>query len=106
MVNKYEALLLFHPEVGTDGRRETLDKFAGVINSQGGQIVEEDDWGKRTLAYPIQKVTRGHYVRLEFALEGTAVTELERRIRITDGIMKFLTVKLADNFEPQAEEAA
>jgi len=58
-------------------------------------MLDVDDWGMRDLAYPVKKQFRGHYVRLEFVGPGEMVTELERNIRIADGIFKFLTVKLA-----------
>ena len=55
-----------------------------------------DHWGMRDLAYPVRKQMRGYYVRLEYAAPSTLVAELERIIRITDGIFKFITVRLAD----------
>ncbi len=64
-----------------------------------------DQWGMRDLAYPVRKQMRGFYVRLEYAAPSQLVAELERIIRITDGIFKFMTVKLADAVET-AEEVA
>ena len=60
-----------------------------------------DEWGMRELAYPVQKKTRGHYTRFEFAAPAPAIAEFERIVRITDGIMKFVTVKLADKYVPE-----
>lgn len=90
----YETLLLLSPEIGEDGRKEILDKLTGVITGANGEVAELDDWGMRTLAYPVEKQTRGYYVRLVYSGPGPLVAELERNIRITDGIFKFLTVKL------------
>lgn len=103
-MRKYETLLLLSPELTADDRKGVLDTLTGVIDREGGKMIEVDDWGMRDLAYPVQKVMRGFYIRLVFGLEGAAVAELERIIRITDGIFKFVTVKLADTVEE--EEAA
>lgn len=91
----YETLLLLSPELGDENRKEILDKFTGIIADQGGEMTETDEWGMRTLAYPVQKQSRGYYVRLVFDAPGKLIAELERHIRITDGIFKFITVKQA-----------
>jgi small subunit ribosomal protein S6 len=104
MHRKFETLLLFSPDVGSEDRQQVLDDLNRVVNEYSGQVVEVDDWGKRTLAYPVQKHTRGHYVRLVYGALGSVVAELERRIRIADSVLKFMTVKLAEEFQP-AEEA-
>ena len=95
MANNYETLVLLSPELAEDNRKEILDNLTGIVEREGGKMVETDDWGMRQLAYPVQKQTRGHYVRLVFEAPGALVAELERNIRITDGIFKFMTVKLA-----------
>lgn len=95
----YETLLLLSPELGSEGSKEVMEVLTGIIQRDGGQIVENDDWGMKELAYPVRKQTRGHYVRLEYSLPPDKVSEFERNIRNADGIFKFLTVKL----EPKAE---
>ena len=104
MVYPYETLLLISPEMEEDGRKEVIENLTGLIEREGGSMVEIDDWGLRTLAYPVQKQSRGYYVRLVYDAPGAMITELERIIRITDGIYKFLTVKLSD--KPVAQTAA
>ncbi len=95
MANNYETLVLLSPELAEEDRRGLLDGLTGIIEREGGKMVETDDWGMRQLAYPVRKQTRGYYVRLVFEAPGALVAELERNIRITDGIFKFMTVKLA-----------
>jgi small subunit ribosomal protein S6 len=97
MKHKYETLLLFDPELSVENRKEIQDNLAAVIDRDGGRVLEVDEWGMRDLAYPVRKVSRGFYTRLEFVLGAEFTAELERNIRIADGIFKFLTVKLADN---------
>lgn len=91
----YETLMLLSPELGEENRKEILEKMTGIIAAQGGELTETDEWGMRTLAYPVRKQTRGFYVRLVFNAPGALIAELERNIRITDGIFKFITVKQA-----------
>lgn len=90
----YETLLLLSPELGEEGRKEIMEKLTNVISSESGEIAEVDEWGMRTLSYPVEKQSRGYYIRLVYSGPGPLVAELERNIRITDGIYKFLTVKL------------
>ncbi len=102
-MRKFETLLLLSPELTSEVREGLVATFSGIIEREGGKEVIVDVWGMRDLAYPVQKHMRGYYVRLEYLAPPTAIAELERNIRITDGIYKFVTVKLADNV---AEEVA
>ena len=97
MRNRYEILLLFNPELGSEGRQELLDTLSSIIAGDGGEIHTVDDWGSRELAYPVKKHTRGVYVRLEFTVSAQIVAELERNIRISDGVFKFITVRLDED---------
>lgn len=101
-MRKFETLLLLSPELATDAREALLGTFTGVIEREQGQIATADHWGMRDLAYPVEKQMRGYYVRLEYFAPANAVTELERIIRISDGVFKFITVKLADAVEEVA----
>lgn len=103
-MRKFETLLLLSPELTSDTRNGILESFKAVIEREGGKMQAEDHWGMRDLAYPVNKQMRGYYVRFEYAAPGALVAELERNIRITEGVFKFLTVKLRD--EAGEEEAA
>ncbi|HMM37222.1 MULTISPECIES: 30S ribosomal protein S6 [Desulfovibrio] len=96
MSQTYETLVLLSPELAEENRKTLIDNLSAIVDREGGKVNVVDDWGIRTLAYPVQKQTRGYYVRLEYAGPGPLVAELERNIRITDGIFKFVTVRLAD----------
>jgi len=105
-MRKYETLLLLSPELNADSKKELVDGLVAVVTREQGSMLAVDDWGTKDLAYPVRKFVRGQYVRLEFAAPGSAVAELERIVRITDGIFKFVTVKLADKFVPAAPAEA
>jgi len=104
MHGKYETLLLLDPELGNEGSSVLLEKFSGVLEKNGGQIIRNDDWGVKTLAYPVQKQVRGRYIRMEYSLPPAQVSEFERNIRITDGVFKFLTVKLDQAQDKQEQQ--
>lgn len=102
-MRKFETLILLSPELSAESREGILAALTGIIEREGGKMVEVDQWGMRDLAYPVHKLMRGYYVRLVYEAPAPLVAELERNIRITDGIFKFLTVKLAD--EAAGEDA-
>ena len=101
-MRKYETLLLLSPELASDARTALLESLKAVVEREGGKMTAEDHWGMRDLAYPVRKQMRGYYVRLEYAGPSPLVAELERNIRIADGIFKFVSVKLADVAEEEA----
>ena len=101
-MRKFETLLLLSPELSTEARTTLLEGLKGVVEREGGKVLVEDAWGMRDLAYPVKKQMRGFYFRLEYAGPGALVAELERNIRIAEGIFKFVTVKLADAVEEVA----
>ena len=73
-----------------------------AVSSNAPAASRRDHWGMRDLAYPVRKQMRGYFVRLEYVAPGDTVAELERVIRISDGVFKFITVKLADTVEEVA----
>lgn len=98
-MRKFETLLLLSPELAPDAREALLTTFTGVIEREQGKISAVDHWGMRDLAYPVQKQMRGYYVRLEYIAPSPTVAELERNIRISDGVYKFLSIQLAEEAE-------
>jgi small subunit ribosomal protein S6 len=105
MMTRYEELLLLSPELGTEECREIVNNLSAIVEREGGSILTIDDWGVKDTAYPVRKFNRGRYVRMEMSLPGEAVAELERNVRIADGVFKFITVKLADTPVETTEEA-
>ena len=101
-MRQFETLLLLSPELSADSREAIINGLVAVIERDGGQMVEVDQWGMRDLAYPVHKLMRGFYVRLVYNAPPQLVAELERNIRITDGIFKFLTVKIDEKTTEEA----
>jgi small subunit ribosomal protein S6 len=105
MMTRYEELILLSPELGVEECREIVNNFSAIVEREGGSVIKIDDWGVKDTAYPVRKLSRGRYIRMELDLPGSAVTELERNVRITDGVFKFITVRLAETPEAATEEA-
>ncbi len=93
-MNHYETVFIATPVLSDIQAKEVLSKFRGVITENGGQIVNEEDWGLKKLAYPIQKKTTGFYFMIEFTSESGAIVEkLELQYRRDERIIRFLTFK-------------
>ncbi len=94
MLNHYETVFIATPVLSEAQMKEAVEKFRGFITENGGEIVHEESWGLRKLAYPIQKKTTGFYHLLEFKAAGELVDKLETQYRRDERIIRFLTVKL------------
>lgn len=93
-MNNYETVFIVTPVLSDVQLKEVVDKFRGTITENGGQIVSEEDWGLRKLAYPIQKNTTGFYYLLQFTGEGSIVNQLETQYRRDERVIRFLTFKM------------
>jgi small subunit ribosomal protein S6 len=95
MEKRYETVFILTPVLSDDQAKEAAKKFKKTITDLGGKIVNEENWGLKKLAYPIQKKTTGFYHLLEFAGEGQEiVTNLEVAFKRDERILRFLTVAL------------
>jgi small subunit ribosomal protein S6 len=84
----------------------TIENTNTILNNDDGQIISLDKWGVRTLAYLIQKETQGYYVFCDYATEPGNVTEMERRFRIDESVMKYMTIKTSDSIDADGITAA
>ncbi|MBW2477625.1 MAG: 30S ribosomal protein S6 [Deltaproteobacteria bacterium] len=99
----YESIFIVHPEKVEDGLDAVIQKYKDVLSGQGATILKVDNWGTRTLAYPIMKQNQGNYVLVVFEAQSSVIAEYERRMRIDDSIIKFQTVLLEGGYEAPAE---
>lgn len=98
MANRtYEVMYIVNPETAVDKIEKLNDAVAKLIKKEGGEVIRMDDVGKRNLAYPIQKKTEGHYVLFEIEGTGQEIMELERRMRVNDMIMRYITVRVDED---------
>ena len=92
-MNKYELAVILNATLEEDARTEVLERVKVLVERFGGQISDIDEWGKKKLAYEIQKMNEGYYYFIHFEAEPTAPSEIENRIRIMDGVIRFLCVR-------------
>ena len=98
----YETTFITRSELSDDGLKVLHDRLAQVVSGYGGEVVLTEDWGKRKLAYTIQKENRGHYTYLVYSGKGDIVHEIERNLRLHDHVLRFLTVNLEKEFDSAA----
>ena len=92
-MNKYELAVVVNAKIEDDARVATLETVKNYITRFGGTITNVDEWGKRKLAYEVQKMREGFYYFIKFESEATAPAEIEGRLRIMDNVIRFLVVK-------------
>ena len=92
-MNSYELLYIIDNEISDEAKEAVVAKISAVITDNGGTIDGGDKWGTRKLAYPINYTTGGYYVLVNFTAQATLPSELERVMRITDSVVRFLVVK-------------
>jgi len=104
-MRRYESVWVVNGDLPDEEVKSAIDKFSGIISSQGGTLVGVDEWGRRKLAYKIQGTIRGYYVLADFAGSSETVRELERNYRIDDRIIRYLTTKKSDKVNLEALQA-
>ena len=98
----YESIFIINPNISDDETNAIIKKMQDVVAKQGGEMLKFEDWGKKKLAYEIKKQKRGHYVFFQFKGAPAAVAELERTYKMTDNVIKFLTVRLEKELRVKA----
>ncbi|MBW6490882.1 MAG: 30S ribosomal protein S6 [Lentimicrobium sp.] len=93
-MKNYETVFIMTPVLSDEQMKEAVVKFQKLLKDKGAEIVYEDHWGLRKLAYPIQKKTSGFYHLIEFKCEGPLINDLEVAFKRDERILRFLTVAL------------
>lgn len=92
-MSKYELALVVNAKIEDDARMATVEKAKEYVTRFGGTITDVDDWGKKKLAYEIQKMDEGFYYFIHFDAPTDAPGQIEQRVRIMDNVLRFLCVK-------------
>ncbi|MDD4371405.1 MAG: 30S ribosomal protein S6 [Anaerostipes sp.] len=92
-MTKYELALVVNAKIEDDARTEVVEKVKAMITEAGATITNVDEWGKKRLAYEIQKMNEGFYYFIQFDAETAVPTELEAKLRIMEPVLRFLVVK-------------
>ena len=92
-MNKYELTLVVNAKIEDEERLATVEKAKEYITRFGGTITNIDEWGKKRLAYEIQKMKEGYYYFIQFDADTTVPAEIEKRVRIMENVIRYLCVK-------------
>lgn len=104
MLRRYETIFIMRSDLQSDEMSSLIDRYAGIIVSLDGKTIKVENWGKRRLAYPIEKMQDGVYVRIDFVALHKVVIEIERNFKIDDNVLRFQTVKLSDKVDMEEIE--
>ncbi|MFH2061001.1 MAG: 30S ribosomal protein S6 [Pseudomonadota bacterium] len=103
-MRKYETVFISDPDLQDQTRTDLFDKTRNIITKENGIIIDFDDWGNKKLAFEIKKKSRGHYVCVTYGGTGELVAELERNFRLTDDVLKFMTIVLSGDLTTEQLE--
>ena len=103
-MNQYETVFILTPVLSDDQMKEAVNKFKGLLTNNGAEIINEENWGLKKLAYPIQKKTTGFYVLIEFKSAPEMLATLETEYRRDEKVLRYLTVKMEKYAAEYAEK--
>lgn len=104
LMTEYETTVVLRPDLGGDAVETTLDRVREVVKTGGGKLLAINHWGKKKLAYEIKKNVRGIYVQTQFLGPSNLVAELERNLRISENVLRYLTIQVAKGVDATAKE--
>ena len=93
-MNQYETVFILTPVLSDEQMKEAVKKYEDQLTNNGAEIVHEENWGMRKLAYPIQKKSTGFYQLIEYKAEGNVIADVETELKRDERVLRFLTVKL------------
>lgn len=93
----YEVVFIVQPTMAEDDLNQLSTTLQEILTSQGAEIVKAESMGRRQLAYPIGRVTEGQYMLFEVAGSGSEIAELERRMRVNDQVVRYITVRVDED---------
>ena len=103
---RYETLALIHPDQAEAGMKEIAARVRKLIEEQGGTVSQVQEWGLRDLAYPLAKQRRAFYVLFEYRATPQGLAEIERNLKLSDAVLRSVSVRQAENAPPAPERSA
>ncbi len=92
-MNQYETVFILTPVLSDEQMKEAVEKFKGILTQNGAELINEELWGLKKLAYPIEKKSTGFYVLIEFKAEPTVIKTLEVNYRRDERVIRYITIK-------------
>jgi small subunit ribosomal protein S6 len=99
-LRRYELIFLIQPEAEDEARKHLVGRMLGILNDGGVYLIQNEEWGKRKLAYEIAKFNKAYYYYVEFIATPGLTHEIERVFRLTDDCLRYQTIRLEDDIDP------
>jgi small subunit ribosomal protein S6 len=103
-LREYETIFLVRPDLAEDLVDKTVERLRGVINREGGKVIKVINMGKKKTAFEVKKHPRAIFIQMQYLGDSKMVAEVERNLRMTDDVLKYQTVKLAEDVDPNARQ--
>ena len=105
MLREYEFTFITNSQLSDEDTKKLLEKYETILAADGGQVIKKDDWGTKKLAFPIKKHFRGRYVHYDLTCKPKHLAEAERLMRIDDNVLRYLSVRSAENVDGDVRKA-
>jgi small subunit ribosomal protein S6 len=105
-MRRYECVVILDHELPDDDIKNFTEKYTQLIKASSGEVIKIEDWGIKRLAYLVKKREKGRYILIDFVGLPSLIAEMERQLKISDEVMKYLSVKLEDTVDLEAFKAA
>lgn len=99
-MRRYETIFILRSDLGESTQKESIRRFENIVRASGGEVIETDEWGFRELAYHVKGEHRGFYVRLDYGGNGATMSEIERNLKLSDAVLRYLSVLVDRDIEP------
>ena len=105
MLREYELTVIANTQLSEENSAKLFKKYENIFLADGGEVVVRNDWGKRKMAYPINKHFRGHYVFYDFTGKPENIAEAERLMRIDENVLRYMVIRLGENIDVDQRKA-
>ncbi|MFQ5841678.1 MAG: 30S ribosomal protein S6 [Thermodesulfobacteriota bacterium] len=99
----YETIFIAHPDLVEEEVKALIDRMKGIIENLNGQLIKVEEWGRKKLAYKLKKLTKGYYVLIRFLGNSEILVEIERNLRLSDGVLKYQSIRLDKEASEEAQ---
>lgn len=103
-LREYETIFLVRPDLAEDLVDKTVDRLRGVVNRDGGKVIKVVNMGKKKTAFEVKKHPRAVFIQVQYLGDSKMVAEFERNLRMTDDVLKYQSVKIAENIDPNTRQ--
>ena len=93
-MNSYEVALIIRPEVEEEAQESLIERLSQILTAEGGQVDNVETWGRRRLAYPINKVNEGYYYFIQGQFDSTVLLELDRTAKLSEDIIRHMVIRM------------